>query len=151
MPAAKPSKCSRLPPHESARLPLEPLTTEASDTVDAGLTPRPPLRDAGRPLFPAHCRAASPFHHATLPFQPAAFSRRVYPGNLILKSPPGALPVDGDFYTVATEAFNRALETLRRQPGLIFDHPDTGRRVQTWRDLKATEAQLAELNEFAGS
>ena len=131
--------------HESAHLPLGPLTTEASDTVDAGLTLARHWETQGvlyfRPIAVHLFRFGTQLYRFNQPHFLAEFILE----NLDPEISAGSLPVDGEFHLIAIEAITRSLDTLRRQPGLIFDHPDNDRRVQTWRDLKAAEARLAEL------
>lgn len=131
--------------HESARLPLEPLTTEAGDTVDAGLTLARHWETQGvicfRPIAARLFRFGTQLYRFNQPHFLAEFILE----NIDPEISAGALPVDDEFYTIATEAVTRSLDTMRRQPGLMFDHPDNNRRLQTWRDLKAAESRLTEL------
>lgn len=132
--------------HESAHLPLAPLTTEASDTVDAGLTLARHWETKNVPHFRPLAIRLFRFGTQLYRFNQPHFLAEFILENLDPKISAGALPADGEFLTIATEAITRSLDTMRHQPGLIFDHPDNDRRVQTWRALKSAEARLAELH-----
>ncbi len=135
--------------HESAHLPLQPLTTEASDTVDAGLTLARHWETQGilyfRPIAIRLFRFGTQLYRFNQPHFLAEFILE----NLDPEISAGSLPVEGEFHTIAIEAITRSLDTMRRQPGLMFDHPDNDRRLQTWRDLKSAEARLAKLRPTA--
>jgi hypothetical protein len=131
--------------HESNRLPLEQLTTEASDTVDEGLAVVRHWEAQGIVYFRYIAARLFRFGTQLYRFNQPHFLAEFILENLDPEKSPGALPIDGDFNTIATEAITRSLETLRNQPGFIHASPENDRRVQIWRDLKAAETRLAEL------
>ena len=133
--------------HESARLPSAPLTAEASDTVDAGLALARHWEVQGIVSFRPTAARLFRFGTQLYRFNQPHFLAEFILENLDPKNSPGALPVEGDFHTLATEALTRALETLRNQPGIVTVASDNDRRLQTWRDLKAAQIRLAELCE----
>lgn len=136
--------------HESARLPLGPLTAEAGDTVDAGLA----LARHWEAQGVAHFRptAVRLFRFGTQLYR---FDQPHFLAEFILESldpavSPGALPLEPEVLAIATEAITRTLATLRApSAGFQLDDPAHARRLQTWRDLKAAEARLAALTPTA--
>jgi tetratricopeptide (TPR) repeat protein len=132
--------------HESARLPLGPLTAEAGDTVDAGLA----LARHWEVQGIAHFRpiAVRLFRFGTQLYR---FDQTHFLAEFILESldptaSPGALPLEPEVLAIAADAITRTLATLRAPTaGFQLDDPAHARRLQTWRDLKAAEARLAEL------
>jgi tetratricopeptide (TPR) repeat protein len=131
--------------HESARLPLEPLTAEASDNVDDALALARHWEVQGvlyfRPVAARLFRFGTQLYRFNQPHFLAEFILE----NLDPEKSAGALPVDGDFGIIATEAITRSLETLRSQPGIVTASSENDRRLQTWRDLKAAQLRLAAL------
>jgi hypothetical protein len=118
---------------------------EASDAIDASLTLVRHWEQQGvrnfRFIAARLFRFGANFYRLHQPHFLAEFLLE----NLDPQREPGAIDGEPEFYDIAVDALDRALAALRRHERFDTDSPESLRRFETWRDLKAAAARLTQL------